>query len=112
MILIADVQEAVADLYGLRPEVLREPDGMWGSRERRYARPRQVAMYLARKLCGEENPRAHNKASLSTIGRKFGGRDHSTVLHGCRNIERFMLADTEERRAVGEIGLRFIERER
>jgi chromosomal replication initiator protein len=111
MIRISDIQQAVADLYGLPPRALTEPDGMYGSRERKYARPRQVAMYLARQFCSTEPQRTSNRASLTAIGRKFGGRDHTTVLHGCRTIERFMLSDTEERHAVGEVGLRLIEQE-
>ena len=47
-------------------------------RARRVARPRQVAMYLSRKL---------TTRSLPEIGRRFGGRDHTTVLHACRRIE-------------------------
>ena len=48
------------------------------------ARPRQIAMYLAKRL----TPR-----SLPEIGRKFGGRDHSTVIHAVRRIEE--LRDTD-----------------
>jgi chromosomal replication initiator protein len=48
------------------------------------ARPRQVAMYLARKL---------TTRSLPEIGRRFGGRDHTTVLHACRRIEELREKD-------------------
>lgn len=114
MILVADIQRAVADLYGLPVGIMREPDGAFGSRERRtHARPRQVAMFLARQLCSPDAypNRQSNRASLCALGRRFGGRDHTTVLHGCRTIERLMHEDSEERRAVGEVALFFIERQ-
>lgn len=109
MIRIADIQREVANLYGLSQDKLCQPDGL-GMRERPYVRPRQVAMYLSRRICWNGRQREHCGTSLQAIGRKFGGRDHTTVLHACKQVERFMLADTEERRAVGEIGLRLIER--
>jgi chromosomal replication initiator protein len=46
--------------------------------------PRQIGMFLARRLTG---------LSLQNIGRFFGGRDHSTVLHACRKVERVLAAD-------------------
>jgi chromosomal replication initiator protein len=55
-------------------------------RARRYARPRQVAMYLARLL---------TSLSLPEIGKQFGGRDHTTVLHACRKIEAIMQVDVD-----------------
>lgn len=102
---VVDVQNAVAELYGLPPATLSAPDGANGIRERRYARPRQVAMYLARQICSTGKTR---RVSFAVIGRKFGNRDHTTVLHGYRAIQRRMRADTEERRAVAEVALRFI----
>ena len=53
-------------------------------RSRAVARPRQVAMYLAKQL----TPR-----SLPEIGRKFGGRDHTTVMHAVRKVEELRTAD-------------------
>ena len=47
-------------------------------RSRSVARPRQIAMYLAKSITSR---------SLPEIGRKFGGRDHTTVLHACRKIK-------------------------
>jgi len=108
MIRIADIQRAIADTYGLPVEVLRHPDGAHGIRERRYVRPRQIGMYLARQMCATGAQRS--RISLTTIGRKFGGRDHTTVLHGCRVIDSLIRSDTEERRAIGEIGWLLIER--
>ncbi len=60
-------------------------------RGREVARPRQVAMYLSRHL----TPR-----TLPEIGRRFGGRDHTTVLHGIRQIEKLMLVDSDLARSV------------
>jgi chromosomal replication initiator protein len=48
------------------------------------ARPRQVAMYLAKQLTSR---------SLPEIGRKFGGRDHTTVMHAVKKIEELVVID-------------------
>jgi chromosomal replication initiator protein len=53
-------------------------------RARQVARPRQVAMYLAKQLTAR---------SLPEIGRKFGGRDHTTVMHAVRKIEELSTED-------------------
>ena len=70
---IEEIQKKTAEFYKLE---LRELHS--ARRARRVARPRQVAMYLARELTSR---------SLPDIGRRFGGRDHTTVLHACRRIE-------------------------
>ena len=54
-------------------------------RARQVARPRQIAMYLCKRL---------TQRSLPEIGRKFGGRDHTTVMHAVRKIEELMDQDT------------------
>jgi len=59
-------------------------DMLSASRARAFARPRQVAMYLAKTLT--EN-------SLPDIGRSFGGRDHTTVMHALRQVEKLKTAD-------------------
>ena len=56
------------------------------SRARAVARPRQIAMYLAKRL---------TTRSLPEIGRKFGGRDHSTVIHAVRRIEELRDSDRD-----------------
>lgn len=56
------------------------------SRKRMIARPRQVAMALSRELCG---------ASLPQIGRYYGGRDHTTALHGIRRIASLCQTDRD-----------------
>ena len=75
------IQARVAEHYGLSLSELLGP-----KRARSVARPRQVAMYLAKTL---------TERSLPEIGRSFGGRDHTTVMHGVRRIEA--LRDTDER---------------
>jgi chromosomal replication initiator protein len=72
-ITIDEIQKACAAHYRIDPAEMRSQ-----RRARAVARPRQVAMYLAKKL----TPR-----SLPEIGRIFGGRDHSTVIHAVRTIE-------------------------
>jgi chromosomal replication initiator protein len=70
---IEDIQRKTAEYYKLDVRDFHSPQ-----RARRVARPRQVAMYLSRKL---------TTRSLPEIGRRFGGRDHTTVLHACRRVE-------------------------
>ena len=78
-ITIEDIQKKVAEHYSLRMA-----DMLSARRARAVARPRQVAMYLAKQL----TPR-----SLPEIGRKFGGRDHTTVMHAIRRIEELRAVD-------------------
>lgn len=68
-----DIQKAVADYYKLPLTGL-----LSATRARALARPRQVAMYLAKVL---------TDLSLPELGRRFGGRDHTTILHGVRTVE-------------------------
>lgn len=72
------IKSTVCDRYNVRPAEMDSP-----RRARSVARPRQVAMYLAKQL---------TSLSLPDIGRKFG-RDHSTVLYGVRKIEKLMEED-------------------
>jgi chromosomal replication initiator protein len=76
---IEEIQRKTAEYYKLE---LRELHS--SRRARRVARPRQVAMFLARELTSR---------SLPDIGRRFGGRDHTTVLHACRRIEELCRSD-------------------
>ena len=64
----------------------RETSSSLPASEARLAWPRQVAMYLARE---------HTDESLPSIGRKFGGRGHTTVLHACRRTEQRLTSDPE-----------------
>lgn len=76
---IDEIQRAVSTYFELKPI-----DLVSARRARVVARPRQIAMYLAKRL---------TTRSLPEIGRKFGGRDHSTVIHAVRRIEQ--LRDTD-----------------
>jgi chromosomal replication initiator protein len=76
---IEEIQKAVVEHYSIRMA-----DMTSARRSRAVARPRQVAMYLAKQL----TPR-----SLPEIGKKFGGRDHTTVMHAVRQIERLSNED-------------------
>jgi chromosomal replication initiator protein len=78
LVTIENIQKTVAEYYKIRMS-----DLLSKKRTRSLARPRQVAMALAKELTNH---------SLPEIGDAFGGRDHTTVLHGCRTI-----ADLKER---------------
>jgi len=78
---IDDIQRKVAEHYRLKLS-----DMLCARRAREVARPRQIAMYLAKKL----TPR-----SLPEIGRRFGGRDHTTVMHAVKRIEELRAVDRE-----------------
>jgi chromosomal replication initiator protein len=65
---------------------IRMSDLMSANRSRAIARPRQVAMFLCKKL---------TTRSLPEIGRKFGGRDHTTILYGVRKIEELIQVDSQ-----------------
>lgn len=81
LLMVAHIQAMVAAYYQIP---VRE---MYSARRNReVARPRQVAMYLA----AESTPK-----SLPDIGRRFGGRDHTTVIHAIKVIQRLMLTDKE-----------------
>ena len=80
------VVAVVAEHFGLTVEQLRGP-----KRDREIVVPRQIAAYLSRE---------ETDASLVRIGGALGGRDHSTIIHGCAKIEREMSYDAELRREV------------
>ena len=80
-ITIEEIQRKVSEHYSIRLSDMIGP-----KRLRTIARPRQVAMYLAKQL----TPR-----SLPEIGRRFGGRDHTTIIHGVRKIEDLMSIDSQ-----------------
>jgi len=78
---IDEIQRVVADYFNLRlAEMLSD------RRARTIARPRQVAMYLSKQLTSR---------SLPEIGRRFGGRDHTTVMHAVRKIEDLRRDDSQ-----------------
>ena len=77
---IEEIQKKVADHYNIRLTDMHSP-----RRSRSVARPRQVAMYLSKFITSR---------SLPEIGRKFGGRDHTTVMHAVKKIEELKQEDT------------------
>ena len=80
-ITIEEIQRRVSDHYRIRQTEMSS-----ARRAREVARPRQVAMYLSKQL----TPR-----SLPEIGRRFGGRDHTTVIHAVKQIEKLRAQDAE-----------------
>ena len=81
LVSIENIQKTVADYFKIRVA-----DLLSKRRSRSVARPRQIAMALAKELTNH---------SLPEIGDAFGGRDHTTVLHGCRRIQA--LKETDKR---------------
>ena len=77
---IEEIQRKVAEHYNIRLSDMIGP-----KRLRAVARPRQVAMYLSKQLTSR---------SLPEIGRRFGGRDHTTIMHGVKKIEELMSTDS------------------
>ncbi len=76
---IEEIQRRVAEHYNIRLA-----DMTSDRRARAVARPRQIAMYLSKQL---------TQRSLPDIGRKFGGRDHTTVMHAVRKVEELRTSD-------------------
>ena len=76
---IEEIQRRVAEHFNIKQADMQSP-----RRARQVARPRQVAMYLAKQL---------TTRSLPEIGRKFGGRDHTTVMHAVKKVEELCAAD-------------------
>lgn len=80
-ITVEEIQRKVSEHYNIRFADLIGP-----RRQRIYARPRQVAMYLAKNM---------TRRSLPEIGRSFGGRDHTTIMHGVRKIDELKATDSQ-----------------
>ena len=78
-ITIDEILKKVVEHYNIKLSDMHSP-----RRSRSVARPRQVAMYLAKSI---------TTRSLPEIGRKFGGRDHTTVIHAIKTIEEIMVND-------------------
>lgn len=76
---IEDIQKKVAEHFSIRLSDMHSP-----RRARTIARPRQIAMYLSKQLTSR---------SLPEIGRQFGGRDHTTVMHAVRKVEELSSMD-------------------
>jgi chromosomal replication initiator protein len=86
---VDEITEAACERFGLTPAEL-----LSSSRAARISWPRQVAMYLARELTEE---------SLPALGRQFGGRDHTTVLHAYRRTAARIASDVESRDLVNSL---------
>jgi chromosomal replication initiator protein len=76
---IEEIQKRVAEHFNIKLADMQSP-----RRARSVARPRQIAMFLAKQL---------TTRSLPEIGRKFGGRDHTTVMHAVKKVEELCSAD-------------------
>jgi len=79
-ITIEDIQKRVAEHFNIRLTDMHSP-----RRSRSVARPRQIAMYLSKSITSR---------SLPEIGRKFGGRDHTTVMHAVKKVEELKYEDS------------------
>lgn len=88
-ITIPDIQRAVADYFKIKlSEIINK------RRSQNIAFPRQIAMYLSRELTNE---------SLVSIGKAFGGRDHTTVRHACEKIVKMLKTDLELKEELDNI---------
>ena len=86
---VADIQRVTCAMFDISAEEL-----LSSGRAQRIAWPRQLAMYLSRELTDE---------SLPAIGRHFGGRDHTTVMHACRRTTARIATDDASREAVEKL---------
>tara|TARA_B100001245_G_C22869039_1_gene417913 strand:+ start:19 stop:1404 length:1386 start_codon:yes stop_codon:yes gene_type:complete len=91
---VESIQNIVASYFNLNIQEMLSP-----RRSRSLARPRQIAMYLAKQ---------HTTNSLPDIGRKFSNRDHTTVIHAVKKIDELMKKDNEIRQSVSEIKKRLL----
>ena len=83
---VDEIQKLTADHFGLK-----QADLLSERRTRSVARPRQVAMWLCKQ---------HTTRSYPDIGRRFGGRDHTTVLHAVKKVEELLASDDQIARDV------------
>jgi chromosomal replication initiator protein len=91
-VMIEDIQKVVCEHFGIRV-----PDIKSKRRSKSLVLPRQIAMYLSRNIC---------KVSLADIGEKFGGKDHSTVIHAIKKIEKQMEKDPKLLQTIEEVKLK------
>ena len=89
VITIEQIQRKVGDFFGIKQSDMKAK-----SRTKAVAFPRQVAMYLSRQL---------THASLAEVGRAFGGKDHTTVLHAVDKIQTLLQEDPKLRKTVDGI---------
>ena len=93
-ITVESIQNIVASHFNLNIQEMLSP-----RRSRSLARPRQIAMYLAKQ---------HTTNSLPDIGRKFSNRDHTTVIHAVKKIDERIKKDNEIKQSVIEIKKKFL----
>jgi len=86
IVTIEQIQRKVCDLFGIRLSDLKAK-----TRTKAIAFPRQIAMYLARQL---------THASLAEVGRAFGGKDHTTVLHAVDKVQALLQEDPKLRKTI------------
>jgi chromosomal replication initiator protein len=86
---IETIQKAVAEQFGLRVAEIKAKDN-----SRAVVFPRQIAMYLAKQL---------TEASLPEIGRQFGGKHHTTVMHSVQKIEHSRKTDKDLNRVLNKL---------
>ena len=91
---VESIQNLVASHFNLNLQEMLSP-----RRSRSLARPRQIAMYLAKH---------HTTNSLPDIGRKFSNRDHTTVIHAVKKIDELIKKDSEIKQSVIEIKKKFL----
>ena len=89
LVTVDNIQRVVADYYKLKMS-----DMLSKRRSRSVARPRQIAMSIAKDLTNH---------SLPEIGESFGGRDHTTVIHACRKIKALSIEDREVKQDLKHI---------
>ena len=75
-----DIQEIVANRFHIKVSDLKSK-----RRTKTLVHPRQIAMYLCREL---------TDASFPEIGRDFGGKDHTTIIHACKQVQKSLETDT------------------
>ncbi|MGB4929995.1 MAG: chromosomal replication initiator protein DnaA [Chitinophagales bacterium] len=83
------IQKAVCDYFEVPVDKLKEK-----TRQRQVVQARQLSMYLSKNF---------TKHSLKAIGKHFGGRDHSTVIHSCQAIQNLMDTDTKFKESVDDL---------
>ena len=88
-ITVEEIQRKVSEHYNIRLSDMIGP-----KRLRTYARPRQIAMFLSKQLTSR---------SLPEIGRRFGGRDHTTVMHAIKTIEQKKTGKTKVNQTINQI---------
>ena len=94
LVTVESIQNLVANYFNLNLQEM-----LSARRSRSLARPRQIAMYLAKQ---------YTTNSLPDIGRKFSNRDHTTVIHAIKKIEDLLKKDSEIKQSVNEIKKKFL----